>query len=66
MALNEYSLASIAVARLEEARQAADRQRLLAGLRDPDDAPRARLGRLVVALGLWLGGPTLRARHAWR
>ncbi len=64
--MNEYSVAEIAAARLDEARQAAERRRMLeqAGVSQP--ALRAEVGRLLVRFGEWLGGPGLQTRQAWR
>jgi hypothetical protein len=64
--MNEYSLASIATSRLDEARQHAEQRRRLesAGVSRPD--LRMELAQILIKLGQWLGGPGLQTRQAWR
>lgn len=62
--MNEYSVAKIAVSRLDEARQAAAQRRLLLEAGIAGSPFRTEVGRMLVRLGQWLGGPGLTSRQA--
>jgi hypothetical protein len=64
--MNEYSASRIVADRQAEARRVAEWHRLIDRAREPRLSLRARAGRAVVGLGMWLGGPGLQARQALR